>query len=79
MANFDSGVARYIRARAVVEVFFPVDYKEREEIACKHCSFYVRATQRCGLNQQVVNYPEHFVGVDCPLEPINEEGETIND
>ena len=75
MANFDSGVARYIKARAQVEVFFPVDFKGNEEIACKHCPFYVRATQRCGLNQEVVNYPEYFVGYECPLVPI-EEGET---
>lgn len=76
MANFDNGVARYIKAVAVVEVNFPVDFKGREEIACKHCQFYVRATQRCGLNQQVVNYPEYYVGVDCPLEPIEEEEKT---
>lgn len=75
MANFDDGVAKYIKARAVVEVHFPVDFKGREEIACKHCPFFIRATQRCALNQALVNYPEHFVGVECPLEPI-EEGET---
>ena len=79
MANFEHGVKRYIKARATVEVCFPVDWRDKEEIACKHCPFYVRATQRCGLNQQIVNYPEHFVGADCPLEPINEEEETIND
>ena len=78
MANFDSGIARYIKAVAVVEVFFPVDYKGREEIACKHCPFYIRATQRCALNQAVVNYPEQYIGYDCPLEPI-EEGETENE
>ena len=77
MSDFSSGVKRYIKARAVVEVNFPVDWRDHEEIACKHCQFYVRATQKCGLNQQVVNYPEHFVGYDCPLEPI-EEGETEN-
>ena len=77
MANFDSGIAKYIKARAVVEVYFPVDYKGREEIACKHCQFYRRTTQRCGLNDAVVNYPEHFIGYDCPLVPI-EEGEEEN-
>ena len=75
MANFADGIARYIKARAIVEVYFPVDFKGKEEIACKHCPFFVRATQRCGLNQELVNYPEHFVGADCPLEPIEEEGE----
>ena len=77
MSDFSSGVARYIKARAVVEVNFPVDFKGRSEIACKHCQFYVRATQRCGLNQAVVNYPDYFIGYDCPLEPI-EEGEEEN-
>lgn len=72
MANFDNGVARYVIGRAVVEVGFPVDFKGNAEIACKHCNFFVRATFRCGLNQQIVNYPEKFVGVNCPLERIEE-------
>lgn len=73
MANFDTGVKRYILARAVVEVGFPVDWKDNAEIACKHCNFYVRATQRCGLTQQIVNYPEKYVGECCPLELIEEK------
>jgi hypothetical protein len=72
MANFDNGVKRYIKAYAVVEVGFPVDWRDSAEIACKHCPFYVRATQRCGLNQEIVNYPEKFVGTNCPLQPIEE-------
>lgn len=73
MADFTSGVKRYIKARAVVEVGFPVDWRDNAEIACKHCPFYVRATQRCGLNQQIVNYPERFVGSECPLEEVTED------
>lgn len=79
MANFDSGVAAYIIGRAVVEIGFPVDFRGNAEIACKHCNFYVRATQRCGLNQHIVNYPERYVGSECPLEIVEkkdiEEGE----
>lgn len=75
MACFDSGVARYIKARAVVEVGFPVDFRGSTEIACKHCPFFVRATMRCALNQAVVNYPDRYVGAECPLELIEEEGE----
>ena len=71
MANFDNGVASYVIGRAVVEVGFPVDFKGNAEIACKHCKFYVRATQRCALNQEIVNYPEKYVGVNCPLERID--------
>lgn len=78
MANFETGVSGYIRARAVVEVAFPIDWRGSIEISCKHCPFYVRATQRCGLNQQVVNFPERYVGEQCPLERVESE-ETANE
>ena len=71
MANFDSGVARYVIGRATVTVGFPVDFKGNAEIACKHCPFFVRSTQRCGLNQEIVNFPEKYVGINCPLERID--------
>ena len=77
MSNFDSGVMRYIKTRAVVEVGFPVDWRGSSEIACKHCQFYDRAKQRCNLTQQVVNFPDRFVGNECPLEIIEEENENV--
>ncbi len=73
MANFDSGVKRYIKTYAVVEVGFPVDWRDNPEIACKHCPFYVRATQRCALNQAIINYPEKYVGEACPLQEVTED------
>jgi hypothetical protein len=73
MANFDTGVKGYIKAYAVVEVNFPVDWKDNAEVACKHCNFFVRATQRCGLTQQVVNYPDKYVGECCPLEAVEKD------
>jgi hypothetical protein len=73
MANFDSGVKKYIIAQAVVTVGFPVDWNERPDIACKHCQFYVRSTQRCALTQDVLNFPDRYVGANCPLEEITEE------
>lgn len=75
MANFDTGVSRYIRTRAVIEQFFPVDWRGSVEIACKHCNYFVRATQRCGLTQQVANYPEKYVAESCPLTIVEEEKE----
>ena len=78
MANFDSGVMKYIKGRVTLEIGFPVDWRGNAEIACKHCNFFVRATQRCGLNQQIVNFPERYVGEHCPLEIVTEEGETEN-
>lgn len=75
MANFDTGVSRFIKTRAVVEQSFPVDWRGSIEIACKHCNFFVRATQKCGLTQTIVNFPDKYVGHDCPLEIVKEEGE----
>ena len=78
MPNFDSGVMRFIKAYAVVEVNFPVDWKGRADISCKHCNFFVRAKQRCGLTQQVVNYPDSHVGECCPLvEAEEKESENV--
>lgn len=68
MANFETGVSRYIKTRAVVEVGFPVDWRGSIEIACKHCPFLLRTSSRCGLTQQVVNFPDKYVGECCPLE-----------
>ena len=73
MANFDTGVKGYVKATATVEVHFPIDWRGSVEIACKHCPFYVRATCRCGLNQAIVNYPDKYVGSDCPLEKFESE------
>ena len=72
MGRFDTGVSRYVKTVAVVEMKFPVDWKGRSEIACKHCNFFVRATQRCGLTQQIVNYPDTHVGESCPLVEVDE-------
>jgi hypothetical protein len=73
MSDFSTGVKRFIKARAVVEVNFPVDWRDNAEIACKHCNFFVRATQRCGLTQTIVNFPERYVGSECPLEEVTED------
>lgn len=70
MASFESGIKGYVKAQAVVTTYFPIDLKGNVEIACKHCNFFVRATQRCGLNQTIVNFPERFVGTECPLEQV---------
>ena len=73
MPNFDNGVAGYVKGRATVTVGFPVDSKGKDDIACKHCGFYIRATQRCALNQEIVNYPEKYVGAKCPLERVEDD------
>lgn len=75
MAAFDDGVSGYIKARAVVEVGFPIDWRGSVEIACKHCPFFIVTTRKCGLTHGVVYFPEKYVGSACPLKPIEAEGE----
>lgn len=68
MANFESGVSRYITGTATVKVHFPVDLKGNEDISCYQCPFFKRSYSICGLNNEVCNYPSKYVGVNCPLE-----------
>lgn len=68
MANFDSGVASYVKATYTVEVNFPVDMKGREAIACVYCPYLSSNMRMCQLNKQPVAFPDKYVGDNCPLE-----------
>lgn len=73
MANFESGVSGYVKAKATVEVHFPIDWRGSAEVACKHCDFFRRTSMRCGLNQSMVNFPDKYVGDECPLVEFESE------
>ena len=73
MSNFESGVASYIKARAVVEVNFPVDRKGNADVSCNQCFFFREASRRCGLTGMISQYPTKYVGDSCPLEVISDE------
>lgn len=73
MFKFDSGVTDYVVGQAIVTVFFPVDKRGVAEVACKHCKFYDPNRRLCWLTKDIVNYPEKFVGTDCPLDKICED------
>ena len=75
MPNFESGVASYIKAYAVVEVFFPVDDKGKSDISCKQCPYLSVTSRICQLNKKTIAYPEKFVGQYCPLQEIEEREE----
>ena len=68
MADFDSGVAEYIKATATVEVYFPVDAKGNADISCNQCPFFRRTSIKCGLNDALCAYPNKYVGQYCPLK-----------
>ena len=70
MANFESGVASYIKAEAVIKVNFPVDEKGKAEVACKHCPYLSSNERMCQLNKEPVAYPNKFVGDMCPLREV---------
>lgn len=77
--EFPDGIASYIHAQAVVDVFFPVDDKGRADISCSQCYFFKEYSKRCGLNNEVCAYPNKYVGSSCPLVRVDEDtGEIEN-
>lgn len=70
MANFESGVASYVRTQAIVPVNFPVDDKGKAEINCKHCPYLSSNERMCQLNKEPVAYPNKYVGDMCPLREV---------
>ena len=78
MAFFDDGVADYIHAQATVDVFFPVDRKGVADVSCNQCYFFRKNYSTCGLNGEVCQYPNKYVGGSCPLHPVNEENNNNN-
>lgn len=72
MPCFETGVKRYIKAEAVVEAAFPVDFKDNADISCYQCKFFSRNNGICQLTKEVTAYPQKYVGQFCPLE-IKEE------
>ena len=72
MADFSSGVKRYVKAVAVVEVSFPVDFKDSMDVNCYQCDFFSRQSGICQLTKKVSEYPQKYIGSHCPLEFIDE-------
>lgn len=73
MPSFESGVASYIKAEAIIKVNFPVDEKGRAEIACKHCPYLSSNERMCQLNKEPVAYPNKYVGDMCPLREVEKD------
>ena len=78
MSEFSSGVKGYIKGYAIVEVSFPVDWKDREYINCYQCKFFSRNNGICQLTKEVSEFPQSYVGSNCPLTITNnEESENV--
>lgn len=72
-AKFASGVYGYIHGRTTIDVFFPVDAKGNADVSCRQCPYLRSQSNTCALNDSVIAYPQKFVGVNCPLEMVDDE------
>ena len=73
MANFDSGCKGFVVMECTVRVNFPIDWKDRAEVACKHCPYLSSNERMCQLNKEPVAYPNKFVGDMCPLREVEKD------
>lgn len=67
---FETGVSRYIRTVATVEMFFPVDQKGNVYMNCGVCRFYRPTSRRCALTEEVMPWPDRYIGGKCPLKEV---------
>ena len=72
MADFTDGVKRYIKAQGIITNYFPVDFKDNEDICCYQCDFFSRNQGICLVTKEVTPYPQKFIGRMCPF-PKKEE------
>lgn len=63
-----SGVQGYVTGTATVTVNFPIDLHGNLDINCRQCWYFRRTYSTCGLNGQVCEYPDKYIGSQCPLK-----------
>lgn len=73
MPNYETGVSHYIYGTAKAVATFPVDLKGKPDVSCNQCKFFRRTAQLCGLNGEICEYPQKYIGTYCPLEFESEE------
>ena len=76
--NPTNGVSRYIYGKTEVQAHFPVDLKGRYKVCCNLCRFFRRTAQLCGLNGEICEYPQEYIGSQCPLQ-FKESEENSNE
>lgn len=74
MRRFENGVQRFIRGEARVAVNFPVDWSDRAYVCCAQCPYLSSNERLCQLNKKPVQYPQKYIGYDCPLRFGEEDG-----
>lgn len=71
--SLENGVKRFVKARTAIEIAFPVDWNGREYICCAQCPYLSSNERMCQLNKRPVQFPQKYVGYDCPLAIMEEE------
>lgn len=72
---FESGISQYMHARMTVDVYFPVDERGNEYIACERCKLYNANTRRCTDTGEIIPFPGKFVGNECRLQEVKEDND----
>lgn len=77
MADFETGVLKYIHAKALVKASFPVDTKGNAHVKCDFCRYYDRIAKKCKIDDHVIYFPD-YLSEDCQLDfEKGEENETV--
>lgn len=75
MSYYDNGCSSYIKTEATVVNYFPVDSRGTADIACVFCRYFRDGSRRCSLTNEVIPYPNKYVGRECPLTPVENKEE----
>lgn len=70
---FESGIAGYVKAKAEVTVFFPIDDRGNKYIKCELCPYFSASARKCYLTSEVIPFPTKYTGGSCPLEEVESE------
>lgn len=68
MPDFTSGVSDFVLGTCTVTNFFPIDMRGNADVSCKQCRFYRSSYRKCALNDELIAYPEKYIGQNCPLD-----------
>ena len=68
MAKFETGISGYIKGTYTAEIYFPIDLRGNAHINCEQCYYFNPNTKRCRLNGEVCQFPDKYVGGNCPLD-----------
>lgn len=66
--RIDSGVSAYVIGTATVKASFPIDFHGNPYVCCALCVFYRPSSRRCSLTDAVCEYPDKYIGSQCPLD-----------